>query len=144
MRTPRHGRQNDCYTYPRRRKTCTGKQYISAVRTLIKLRAEHPVFRRRRFLRCLPGADEAVLVRDDDGRKDVAWFTASGCPMDDYDWEAQGRAMAVFLNGDAITEPDPRGRRIVDDSFLVLVNTGSEGTSFDLPGSAERSITSIA
>ncbi len=44
------------------------------------------------------------------------------------------QSMAVFLNGDAITEPDPHGRRIADDSFLLLVNTGAEGTSFDLPG----------
>ena len=103
------------------------------VRELIALRRAHPVFRRRRFLRCLPGADEAVLVRDDDGRMDVAWFTASGRQMTDDDWDAYGQSMAVFLNGDAITEPDPRGRRIVDDSFLLLVNTGSEGTWFDLP-----------
>jgi isoamylase len=110
------------------------RELADYVRTLIKLRAEHPVFRRRRFLRCLPGADEAVFVRDDDGRMDVAWFTASGRPMTDDDWDAYARAMAVFLNGDAITEPDPRGRRIVDDSFLLLVNTGPAGISFDLPG----------
>ena len=109
-------------------------ELLGFVRELIALRRAHPVFRRRRFLRCLPGADEAVLVRDDDGRRDVAWFTASGRPMTDDDWDAQSRAMAVFLNGDAITEPDTRGRRIVDDSFLLLVNTGPEGTSFDLPG----------
>jgi glycogen operon protein len=110
------------------------KEMLDYVRTLIKLRAEHSVFRRRRFLRCLPGADEAVHVRDDDGRRDVAWFTASGLPMSDDDWRAQGRPMAVFLNGDAITEPDPRGRPIADDSFLLLVNAGPEGTSFNLPG----------
>jgi glycogen operon protein len=110
------------------------QELLDYVGTLIKLRAEHPVFRRRRFLRCLPGADEAVLVRDDGGRRDVAWFTASGRPMDDDNWDADGRSMAVFLNGDAITEPDRRGRRIADDSFLLLVNTGPEGLSFDLPG----------
>jgi isoamylase len=104
------------------------------VRKLIALRRAHPVFRRRRFLRGLPGADRSVLVRDDDARMDVAWFTASGEPMTDDDWKACGRAMAVFLNGGAITEPDSRGRRIVDDSFLLLVNTGPEGTPFDLPG----------
>jgi isoamylase len=109
-------------------------ELLGFVRELIALRRAHPVFRRRRFLRCLPGADEAVLVRDDDGRKDVAWFTASGRPMTDDDWGAQGRAMAVFLNGDAITEPDARGRRIADDSFLLLVNTGPEQALFDLPG----------
>jgi isoamylase len=109
-------------------------ELVGFVRELITLRRAHPVFRRRRFLRGLPGADEAILVRDDDSRTDVAWFTTSGRPMTDDDWDAPGRAMAVFLNGDAITEPDPRGQPIVDDSFLLLVNTGSEGTSFDLPG----------
>ena len=103
------------------------------VQKLIALRRAHPVFRRRRFLRALPGADQAALIRDDDGRTDVAWFTASGEPMNDDDWKIYGRAMAVFLNGDAITEPDPYGRRIVDDSFLLLVNTGPEEIPFDLP-----------
>jgi glycogen operon protein len=56
-------------------------ELISFVRELIAVRRADPVFRRRRFLRCLPGADEAVFVRDDNGRDDVAWFTASGCPM---------------------------------------------------------------
>ena len=32
------------------------------------------------------------------------------------------RAVMVFLNGDAIAEPDLRGQEIVDDSFLVLFN----------------------
>jgi glycogen operon protein len=103
------------------------------VQKLIKLRRDHRVFRRRRFLRGLPGADQAALIRDDAGRTDVAWFTASGEPMTDDDWKIYGRAMAVFLNGDAITEPDPYGQRIVDDSFLLLVNTGPEATPFDLP-----------
>jgi isoamylase len=54
--------------------------------------------------------------------------------MTDDDWDGYGRSLAVFLNGDAITEPDPRGQRIVDDSFLLLLNTGPEQASFDLPG----------
>jgi isoamylase len=53
--------------------------------------------------------------------------------MTNDDWDADGRAMAVFLNGDAITEPDPGGRHIVDDSFLLLVNAGSDGILFGLP-----------
>ena len=31
--------------------------------------------------------------------------------------------VAVFLNGDAIAEPDPRGEPVVDDSFLLLLNS---------------------
>lgn len=54
--------------------------------------------------------------------------------MTDGDWDAgPGRMMAVFLNGDAITELDPRGRRIEDDSFLLLFNTGAEQASFQVP-----------
>jgi glycogen operon protein len=32
----------------------------------------------------------------------------------------------MFLNGDAIQSPDPRGQRVVDDSFLLLLNAGVE------------------
>ena len=111
-----------------------GQELLGFVRDLIALRRAHPVFRRRRFLRCLPGAGESVLVRDDQGRNDVAWFTAAGGPIIGEDWESRGGAMAVFLNGEAITEPDRSGRRIVDDSFLLLVNTGPEMILFTLPG----------
>jgi glycogen operon protein len=39
----------------------------------------------------------------------------------------------MFLNGDEISEPGPRGQRIVDDSFLVLLN-GPNAVEFQLPG----------
>ena len=43
--------------------------------------------------------------------------------------------MAVFLNGEAITEPGLRGEQILDDSFLLLLNPASEGVRMTLPGS---------
>jgi isoamylase len=106
-------------------------ELVGFVGGLLALRRAHPVFRRRRFLRGLPGAE---LGGPDDGRKDVAWFTVSGRLMTDEDWDAPGQAMAVYLNGDAITEPDPHGQPIADFSFLLLVNTASGRTSFELPG----------
>ncbi len=39
----------------------------------------------------------------------------------------------MFLNGEAITEPDSRGRRIVDDSFLLLFNAHYEAIEFTIP-----------
>jgi glycogen operon protein len=39
----------------------------------------------------------------------------------------------VFLNGAAIPEPDRRGTRIVDDSFLVAFNGHHEAIEFELP-----------
>ena len=54
--------------------------------------------------------------------------------MTDRDWGAGfGKAIAVFLNGDAITEPDPRGQRVVDDSFLLLFNAHIDPVAFTLP-----------
>jgi isoamylase len=54
--------------------------------------------------------------------------------MTDRDWDAGfSKAIGVFLNGDAITEPDPRGQRVVDDSFLMLFNAHSDPVAFTLP-----------
>jgi glycogen operon protein len=51
------------------------------------------------------------------------------------DWgSGYGQAIAVFLNGEAISEPDTRGQRVSDDSFLLLFNAHSEPVMFMLPG----------
>ena len=39
----------------------------------------------------------------------------------------------MFLNGEAITEPDPRGGRIIDAKFLLLFNTHGDMLTFTLP-----------
>ncbi len=35
------------------------------------------------------------------------------------DWGSGFKCVAVFLNGDAIPEPNARGERVVDHSFLL-------------------------
>jgi glycogen operon protein len=42
----------------------------------------------------------------------------------------------VFLNGQAITEPDQEGDPVTDDSFLILFNGHHEPVEFRLPGAA--------
>ena len=42
--------------------------------------------------------------------------------------------MMVFLNGDAITEPGPRGEPVRDDTFLILLSANQEPVTFTLPG----------
>jgi glycogen operon protein len=50
------------------------------------------------------------------------------------DWgAAQARALSVFLNGHAISEPGPRGERISDDSFLLLFNASPDALEFLVP-----------
>jgi glycogen operon protein len=54
--------------------------------------------------------------------------------MTERQWaQSTVRALGMFLNGDEISEPGPRGQRIVDDSFLVLLN-GPNPVHFRLPG----------
>jgi isoamylase len=100
---------------------------LEYVRVLSWLRRSHPVFRRRRFFQGHTGggADTA----------DVAWLAPDGREMRDTDWNnPDAKAIAVFLNGEAISEPGPRGQDIVDQSFLLLFNAGAEAITFTLPG----------
>ena len=93
-----------------------------------KLRREHPVFRRRRFLHGRPVAGSEV--------QDLAWFAPTGEQMSDDDWEAgYAKSVAVFYNGDAIREPGARGERLTDDSFLVLFNASPEDIDYTMPPS---------
>ena len=98
-------------------------------RALSALRRDHPVFRRRRFFRGRPQGATAT-----DGPGDIVRLTPNGREFHDHDWRSGRKSLAVFLNGDAITEPDPRGERITDDRFLLLFNAEAEAVSFTLPG----------
>jgi isoamylase len=92
---------------------------------VVRLRNNHPVLRRRRFFHGDTGVD---------GLGDLVWFTPKGTEMQNGDWQQNdARAIAVFLNGDAISEPDLRGEPVVDDSFLVLMNSNYEPVDFLLP-----------
>ncbi|MGH8991477.1 MAG: glycogen debranching protein GlgX [Acidimicrobiia bacterium] len=93
---------------------------------LSAFRREHPVLHRRRwfFGRPLRGS----------GVSDMAWFSPDGTEMSDEDWNSGfAKSLAVFLNGDAIPDPDPRGDRITDDSFLLLFNAHHEHLHFTVP-----------
>jgi glycogen operon protein len=55
--------------------------------------------------------------------------------MSDESWDAGfAKSMMVFLNGQAIPEPDVRGQAIVDDHFLVVFNGSDVAIDFTLPG----------
>jgi len=100
---------------------------VDHVRTLIRLRAGHPVFRRRRFF-------SGQAVRGGRRLGDIAWFTLAGAEMTGDDWDAGfAKSLTVFLNGQAISEPDRRGERIADDSFLLLFNASEHDLVFAIP-----------
>ncbi len=94
-------------------------------RRLIRLRRNHPVFRRSSFMR-----GEELMGS---GLPDVWWFRAEGRKMTQRDWHSGEPVLGMFLNGREITRPGPRGERIEDDSFLVLFNAHGEDRQFVLP-----------
>jgi glycogen operon protein len=102
------------------------RDFLAFCQYVIRLRREHPVFRRRKFFqgRRIRGADV----------KDVTWFEPSGQEMSDEAWNTHSvRSLMVRLAGDAMDEVDLQGNRVVDDTFLLLLNGEADSVTFVLP-----------
>ncbi len=96
-------------------------------RTLLALRREHPVFRRRRWF-------QGRSIRGSAGDHDIAWLRPDGSEMTDADWDSGfAKSIAVFLNGEVIPSSGPRGESLSDDSFLLLFNGHFEPIDFVIP-----------
>lgn len=104
------------------------QRLLAFTQSLIRLRQDNAVFRRRRFFAGSPDhGGESDLG-------DIAWFMPNGEHMDEQAWQnALAKSVMVFLNGSAIPEPDRRGEKILGDSFLVMFNAHSEPITFSLP-----------
>ena len=99
---------------------------LEFTRRLLRLRAEHPVFRRSAFL---TGEEHRGS-----GAPDAWWFRPDGRRMSQADW-ARGDAFALgaFLNGAEIPTLTDEGEPIADESFIVLFNAWREPVTFVLP-----------
>ena len=99
---------------------------IGFVRRLTELRREHPVLRRRSFFqgRSIIGPDI----------KDIVWLNPDGREMSDAEWgQSFVRCLGMCLAGKALEEQDERGRPVVDDDLLILINAHHEAIPFSLP-----------
>jgi isoamylase len=102
---------------------------LEFTRTVSALRTNHPVFRRHRFFSGKP-----VGRRGQGGLPDISWFAPDGTEMAEEDWGAGfAKSVAVFLNGQGIPDRDPRGQRVLDDSFVLCFNAHYEPIEFTLP-----------
>ena len=82
------------------------RSMLAFTQSVVTLRQQHPVFRRRRFF--AGSADHG----GESELGDIAWFTPTGEHMGEEHWRnGYARSLMVFLNGEAIPEPDPRGQR---------------------------------
>jgi isoamylase len=103
-----------------------GQGLLDFTKRLLRLRAEHPVFRRSAFL---TGEE-----RQGSGAPDVWWFRPDGRRMTQTDW-SRGDAftLGAFLNGSEIPTLTADGEPIADESFIVLFNAWRDPVTFVLP-----------
>jgi glycogen operon protein len=98
---------------------------LEFTRRIFAIRRENPVFRRRSFFR---GRKVSP------GSKDVSWIRPDGGEMTEADWADPKRwALGMLIPGQATDEKDERGRLVVGDTQLLVLNGGSKGVDFRLP-----------
>jgi len=100
---------------------------LEFTKKLIRLRREHPVFRRPKFFqgRRIHGSE----IRD------VMWFNEGGNEMSDEEWASPlVRCLEMLLSGDTIDVLNFQGEPIRDETFLLLFNGYYEPIPFVLPG----------
>jgi isoamylase len=68
------------------------------------------------------------------GLRDLTWFNARGWEMTESDWYAPGATLGMFLSGKEMSERDPVGRELSDDSFLLILHAHHRPIRFTLPG----------
>src|SRR6266446_5304373 len=108
---------------------CDEKQnaLLEFTKKLIRLRREHPVFRRPKFFqgRRIHGSE----IRD------VMWFNEGGNEMSDEEWASPlVRCLEMLLSGDTIDVLNFQGEPIRDETFLLLFSSYYEPIPFVLPG----------
>ncbi len=102
------------------------KAFFAYVQRLLRLRREHPMFRRRSFFqgRRIHGS----------GAQDIVWLAPEGREMSDEEWhQSYARCLGLFMAGEHLDEYDQRGQRLTDDNFLLLLNAHHEEIAFQLP-----------
>ena len=96
----------------------TWPDQLELTRTLLRLRAAHPVLRPADFRRHYEITDAAGNSL---GRTSVAWFNERGTEMELADWHDQGRRTLGLYVSDA------------DEAFLILVHAGDDPLALTLP-----------
>jgi len=97
------------------------ERLLAFTRRLVHLRLEHPVFRRRRFLR---GSQT----------QEIQWFTPSGTQMTDAEWhDPIARTITIYLDGHDLPDVAADGTPLMDDDFIVLVNAWWDPITITIP-----------
>ncbi len=84
-------------------------------RAALQIRRQHPALRQRHWFEGRP-----TIVG---GPKDLAWIHPDGGEMTGDDWlDGNLRVFGMFVSGDPLRSPGPRGEQQRDSSFLLWLN----------------------
>ncbi len=84
-------------------------------KTALRIRRDHPALRQRHWFEGRPA------IRG--GPKDVAWLHPSGREMTAGDWHDDSlAAFGMFVSGNPLRSPGPRGEQLRDTSFVIWLN----------------------
>jgi glycogen operon protein len=103
-----------------------GASLLKFTRSLAAIRKAHPTFRKSTFFRgtTVGGSKE----------RDLVWFAPSGQEMHGAEWrEPAAAALVMRTQGDALGVVDATANRIIDDSFLLVLNAERASLDFSLP-----------
>jgi glycogen operon protein len=106
--------------------TKADENLLSFTQKLIRLRRNHPVFRRCTWFRGQPLVQGEI--------EDIAWFKYDGQHMEEHDWQHDyARSFAVFINGRGTHSRTSLGLRVIDDSFYIIFNAYHGYINYKLP-----------
>ncbi|MGI8847733.1 MAG: glycogen debranching protein GlgX [Candidatus Dormibacteria bacterium] len=98
---------------------------LAFTKRVVRLRGEHPVFRRRHFF-------TGQIVGK--GRKDVRWVRRDGEEMTDDDWGNHERqSLGMVLDGGLIIDRTQSGEPIFDATVAVLLHSSHEPCDWVVP-----------
>jgi glycogen debranching enzyme GlgX len=95
-------------------------------RVALQIRREHPALRQRHWFEGRP----AIVG----GPKDLAWIHPAGREMTGDDWQDGGlRVVGMFVSGDPLRSPGPRGEQQRDSSFMLWLNGSPDDCEVTFP-----------
>ncbi|NLD91508.1 MAG: glycogen debranching protein GlgX [Fibrobacter sp.] len=93
---------------------------------VIQIRKTHPTFHRKKFFKgkTLFGGQA----------RDLHWIRPDGKEMNDDDWSIEWtRSLGLLIPGGGIDDVNKYGKRIIDDTFYLVINAHHDTIDFQLP-----------
>jgi glycogen operon protein len=101
-----------------------GGELLQFTRSLIRLRARHPILQRDRFL--------AGWHNPDSETKDVTWLTTDATEMTESHWtDPRAKCFGMMIDGRA--QPTGLKQPGTDETLLIVMNSYHDAVNFKLP-----------